>query len=256
MLRYRLGTYNNPQQIYITIQAKRPCTIQIVGTDAYHKNSIYERINKGNNEEPFVGEKVFNLKLPIAPKQLLLRIKCSEGDSNISVKLRQAPLDELPFLKNLDSYLVEFVRFASKFAKECGYSRTNKIYQSTTGQFTIKYLKELIDPSSGKSVETPARIERETGVIEINSKIFKTYSIPMRMFILLHEIMHRYKNTRDEFEADKGAGELYEGLGFPRIEAIYSYTRVFKAENPEQAQRKIKMLEMMIAYKKADTRSK
>lgn len=257
MIRKRLKTNNRPQQINITIEAKKPCSLRMVVSDALHGNSIYQRINKGDHDLPFVGLKTFTVKLPLAPKFLLLSINCKQGNDAINIqKIEVAPLHEDVGLKNLSPYLVNFIRWVAPFVKEAGYVYGNRTYNSPDKKFSIKYLNQITDAQTGQAIDTPARINRKTGQIELNAKVFREYSIPMRMYMLLHEISHFYLNTRNEFEADDLGSTLYEQLGFPRIEVIYAFTKVFNDENPEQKARKNRILDKMRNYKNQEDAKK
>jgi hypothetical protein len=81
----------------------------------------------------------------------------------------------------------------------------------------------------GRPLNTPARINKHTGIIQVSKKKFLKYTIPMRMAILLHEFSHYYLNTniKNETEADLNALIIYLGLGYPRIDAYNVFTTVF-----------------------------
>ena len=82
----------------------------------------------------------------------------------------------------------------------------------------------------GEVANTPARISKNDGMIEVAKFDFERYTLPMRMAILLHEFAHFYLNTNmtDEKEADDLSLQLYLGMGYPRIDAYNVYLDVFK----------------------------
>ena len=58
---------------------------------------------------------------------------------------------------------------------------------------------------------TPAKINRYTGIIQLNNKIWHEIPEIQRRFILLHELGHYYLNTSDEKKADEYAFEHLAG---------------------------------------------
>jgi hypothetical protein len=102
-------------------------------------------------------------------------------------------------------------------------------YRSDDGEYFIQ-LKQQIRDANGKVLGTPARIGRQTGVIQVSKTQFEAFTIPMRMAILLHEFSHFYLNEKmdDEMEADLNGLLIYLGLGYPRIEAYQAFLETFK----------------------------
>jgi hypothetical protein len=103
---------------------------------------------------------------------------------------------------------------------------------------------------SGTVLNTPARIGHKTGVIEVSKRRFDSYTIPMRMIILLHEFSHKYKNPKigldisDETGADINALYIYLGLGFSKIDAICVFAKVFlKAQTKGNIERMRKIMD-------------
>ena len=245
----RIVTNQKPVSVFVTVEATNPCNLKLQAVDEYHYNSVYANINQGWDNDKFKGRKEFEIKLPLSPKSLLLRVWCSKGDRNVKVtRVRLAPLP-LKQIPNLTPELVDFIRYAGKFAQQAGYLPTRRRpYMSKSGRVVIYYFDQLLE--NGRPSKTPARVERRTGNIEVNAQMFRNYSIPMRMYILLHEKGHNYLRTTDEFEADDFALKIYEALGFPRIEAVYSFTKVFhNPMTPEQKQRAEVTLNKMVGYK-------
>ncbi|MCB0374451.1 MAG: hypothetical protein KDD04_00875 [Sinomicrobium sp.] len=64
--------------------------------------------------------------------------------------------------------------------------------------------------------------------VQLSKRLFKTFSIPVRVAILAHEGCHFFKNTRSEKQADLCGIKYYLDYGFPTIEAVYAATKVFK----------------------------
>lgn len=244
----RIVTKQKPVTVYVTVEANKPCNIKLQAVDEYHYNSVYANINHGWDNDKFKGRKEFEIKLPLSPKSTLLRVWCSNGDKNLKVtRVRLGPLPIKPI--NLSPEMVDFIRYAGRFVQKAGYLATRRRpYISKSGKVVIYYYNQLLE--NGIPSKTPARVERSTGNIEVNAEMFRNYSIPMRMYIMLHEKGHNYLRTTNEFEADDFALKIYEALGFPRIEAVYSFTKVFhNPMTPEQKQRAEVTLNKMIGFK-------
>jgi hypothetical protein len=80
-----------------------------------------------------------------------------------------------------------------------------------------------------KELETPARISKDNGTIQVSQKKFIPDTVPMRMAILLHEYSHYYvnKDINDETEADLNGLLIYLGLGYPRFEGHEAFLKTF-----------------------------
>ena len=117
-------------------------------------------------------------------------------------------------------------------------------------KFTIKYFDIIREQISGKTLNTPARIGHRTGIIEVSKIKFDSYTIPMRMIILLHEFSHKYKNPKigleisNEIGADINALYIYLGLGYSKIDAICVFANVFlKAQTQGNIERMRKIMD-------------
>ena len=118
------------------------------------------------------------------------------------------------------------------------YNQNNKIID----------IYDTITHSNGTELNTPARIAKNNGVIEISKKAFDTYTVPMRMAILLHEFSHYYvnENMDDESEADLNGLLIYLSLGYPRIEAHEAWLDVFMDSASEANAERYKIIEKFI----------
>lgn len=95
---------------------------------------------------------------------------------------------------------------------------------------------------------TPATINRLTGEMFLNERIWKTLSKDQRLFILLHEAAHVTLNTTDEIEADQWAFDQYAKLGGSLKESVKSLTRVLNYKNPEHFERTQAQLERALKF--------
>jgi len=181
-------------------------------------------------------EETFYIRMPISPKDCVLEVSSKEDFSDMgNTGFKIIDVKKLPLKRKLSAFnyaspvVKNFVRFCEEFCTKASYISANgSIYTSNDGQFQIDYLDDIVG-QSGKVLNTPARINRHTAIIEVSKKKFLKYSVPMRMAILLHEFAHYYLNTTisDETEADLNALLIYLGLGYPRIDAYNVFTKVF-----------------------------
>jgi hypothetical protein len=180
--------------------------------------------------------------MPVSPKTALIYVynedlgnmttgqdKSFEVDS-ISKEMLEKKLDVIDFGNPL---VRSFVNFCTRFCYNAG-SLSSGTYVSDDKKFVIKYLATIED--NGQEQTTPARIELNTGVIEVSKKQFVNFTIPNRMAILLHEFSHVYLNNNqdDEVEADLNGLLIYLGLGYPRIEAFEVFASTFMNAPTEQ----------------------
>ena len=153
----------------------------------------------------------------------------------------------------LDSATNDFLPLAVQFSQVAGFTAASdkgRIFTTPDKQFTIKYFNAIRDNLSGAVLNTPARIGHRTGIIETAKVKFDTYTIPMRMIILLHEFSHKYKNPKigleisNETGADINALYIYLGMGFSKIDAICVFANVFlKAQTKGNIERMRKIMD-------------
>lgn len=197
----------------------------MIGIDPTRPNSTYFNRVNGTKEEPFQGAKEFYFPMPISPMSLKFILKPNDPDCYAEIrdykleKLNQQELWLRPDEKAFLNFAVEFVVKAGTLPQG--------MYESDDGNFFINYLNDIKDYKSGKSENTPARISRATGYIEINRSKFINYTIPMRLVMLLHEFMHWRLKTRIELEADFHALNIFLKLGSSKTQALTAFTKVF-----------------------------
>ncbi|GIW70414.1 MAG: hypothetical protein KatS3mg101_1161 [Patescibacteria group bacterium] len=78
---------------------------------------------------------------------------------------------------------------------------------------------------------TPARVNRKDGTVELDKRQLQHLSLPIIVFILLHEYAHYYWHTNSEVVADLQAVSWFLKAGFPSIEAVYALTKVLSDNN-------------------------
>ena len=173
--------------------------------------------------------------MPVSPKDALVYIY-NEANGNLSVgvdntvdvdSITKEPLEKKLDVIDMSNPLVRsFINFATRFSYNAG-SLPSGNYVSDDKQFVIKYLPIIED--EGVEQTTPARVDIDSGTIEISKRQFLDYTVPNRMAILLHEFSHVYLNDNvdDEVEADLNGLLIYLGLGYPRIEAFEVFAKTF-----------------------------
>jgi hypothetical protein len=186
---------DKPTKLKIVIETTYREKIWIKVKDAHRKNTYYTK------RYGFVeGKQDFYVLMPQAPMEASVVVYndtngLMRADNSFRV-LEVKALDYKVPKPNFSKKTQAFVKFAQEFCDECGYlssSQKGDIYTSNNGRFRIDYF-DVIKNSSGSVIKTPARISQISGKIEVSAEQFRTFTIPMRMAILLHEYSHFYLN--------------------------------------------------------------
>ena len=224
-MNFFVRTYN--QQVRLELDIKTfGNEITVIGSDPGKKNTQY--FNRSILEDDIY---IFNL--PQSPKVLKIDVfEVKEGDIPVSqryeiVNFSMKTMEKKPLI--VDAETIEFIEFASQFAKNCGYSYPGT-YRSKNGRFLINFYATI-----DQNDDTPSRIHKINNEIDVSKKWFDQMTIPGRMAILLHEFAHNYldsglndnHNDRIEKEADANALEIYLALGYPKIEWMYAWETIF-----------------------------
>lgn len=178
-----------------------------------HPKTVYFNRIVRNNQ-------IVKFHLVSAPEQIIVF-----SNKNIEFQ-KQTPLETIPVY--LPKELEKALPFFKEFANEASYLPPQNAYESDEKEHVILFLNQIYNVKNGKKIasQTPARISRKTGIIQINAHKFKKMTVPQRMFILLHEYMHFILNSSNEFEVDLQALRAYLSLGFSRIESVYALTKI------------------------------
>jgi hypothetical protein len=181
--------------------------------------------------------------MPISGKNALIKIwndrlgENKEEDNTFEViEIKKLPLEKrLDVLDFSNQNLRSFINFCTRFCFNAG-QLSSGTYRSSDGRFTIEYVPTIISSKSGKELETPARISKDSGRIQVSQKKMIPDTIPMRMAILLHEYSHFYvnKDIDNESEADLNGLLIYLGLGYPRFEGHEAFLKTFINTPTEQ----------------------
>jgi len=192
----------------------------------------------------------YEFNLPKSPKLLkVLILEVNEGHQKETNKfiVRNVRLGKLSKRQLIiDADTKEFLDFAQQFSLIAGYSKPGNYY-SKNRKFLIQYMQAI-----GKKDDTPCRIHKLTGIIDVSKNWFNTIPIPGRIALLTHEFAHNNLDNEYEIdidklseqeyneyinkiekEADENALQLYIGLGYPKVEWIYTWTHIFKGNDSQ-----------------------
>lgn len=221
-------TSNWPTMLVCEIFSPKQQKVNIYVTDAKATKTCYtDRFNT------FVGKRVFKLMLPW--NQSVAKVTAREFSSGkkngiriLAVKKDRLPIN-LSLIEPLD-IVKEFLEFAQFICTRGSYLPEGK-YRSSNGNIELWVMNELLVKRDGKTVasKSPARINNVTKVIQVNKKLFFDYTVAGRFAVLAHEFAHCFlnKNSRDEEEADFNCAKLYLGLGFPRVDLLRTWAKVY-----------------------------
>lgn len=229
---YRIPTRYEEQTLLIRVKTDKPEKLQLIVKDENQRNTIFTDRWKTVN-----GETTFFVRMPVSGKSALISIynqkhgqrPAEEEDSFEVIEIKKLGLEKkLDVIDFANRDLSNFVKFATSFAFNAGHLPSGT-YKSPDGKFTIEYLPTIISSNTGREMETPARISKTSGRIQVSQKKFVPSSVPMRMAILLHEYSHFYINDdiNNETEADLNGLLIYLGLGYPRFEAHEAFLKTF-----------------------------
>jgi hypothetical protein len=234
--------------LYVTIKCTGKKKFRAWAEDFGKKNSKY-----ADREVVVDGSRRIRFSFPVSPKSLFIGVLNSDNpkDADFTVELMEGAL--INYNIWVDSDTEKFIKLALHFIQVCGFepaSQNGRLFQTDDSEFNIRFFDVIRDMPSGKVLNTPARIGHKTGIIETAKAKFDTYTIPMRMIILLHEFSHKYKNPKigleisNEVGADVNALYIYLGLGFSKIDAICVFANVFlKAQTKGNIDRMRKIMD-------------
>ena len=251
----RFYTGFEPQILTIGVATEKQQQIRVVISDPSQKNTVFtNRYNLVN------GNQYFYVRMPLAPKVALVSvydeakgpgsndefsmIGIGNGVSKRTLERKMAVVDIG------DPYVKSFVDLAQRFSYNAGWLTPGN-YKSDDGKINISY-QETLKGENDQEASTPARIGEVDGIIEVSAKMFRKFTVPMRMAILCHEFAHYYRNSNayNEVEADLQGLLIYLGLGFPRVEAqeafVETFTNTPTGEPTELNARRMRILKRFI----------
>ena len=227
---FSVPTRYEEMTLLIKVETPKPEVIRIKVIDADQPNTTYT-----DRYKTVEGESIFFVRMPVSGNRVFVNVYNEKNgnydstqDSSFAVtSITKEQLDKkLDVIDFANPYIRSFVNFATRFAYNAG-SLPSGNYVSDDKKFVIQYMPIIQD--DGVEQTTPARIDIDTGIIEVSKRQFIDYTIPNRLAILFHEFSHVYLNDNvdDEVEADLNGLLIYLGLGYPRIEAFEVFAKTF-----------------------------
>lgn len=229
-MNYKLPTRYEEFTLLVKVKTPKSEKIHLNVSDEGHRNTVFTDRWKTIN-----GECSFFVRMPISGKNATIKLyneKVGEHKDDNSFEVLE--IKKLPLEKRMDVLdmsnkgLKSFLNFCTRFCFNAGHLSSGT-YKSNDGKYIIEYVPTIISSKSGKELETPARINKDNGMIQVSQKKFIPSTIPMRMAILLHEYSHLYvnKDIDNESEADLNGLLIYLGLGYPRFEGHEAFLKTF-----------------------------
>lgn len=242
---FSIATNHEELTLDIKLYTFEPAEMRVIVADANQQNTVFtDRTMK------ISGDGFLQVMMPVSPKNALVYIYNQKNgnleagkDKRFEVdSIKKNHLDKKLSVVDLgNSDIRSFINFATRFCYNAGTLHTGT-YVSDDGRFKITLLP-IIEDGSGEHT-TPARIDIDTGEIEVSQKQFNALTVPRRMAILCHEFSHVYlnKDIHDEIEADLNGLLIYLGLGYPRIEAFEVFANAFLKVPSELNQQRYKTI--------------
>ena len=238
---------SQPTTLLIPIQTATEHKIGIKVKSTEHQNTLYV-----DRYKTILGEATIEVGMPVAPEKVIVEVYNEpmglvpmQGGYRVG-KILQKPLQDLPQCINYSNpKIVTAIPFFTKFSAVAGFADAGgKMYHDSSFEYVIKYMDRIPE-----APETPARIHADKGFIEVSAEYFRNYTIPMRMAVLLHEFSHYWlnRNIDSEIEADLNGLALYLSLGYPRISAFNSFTRVFMNAPTRQNKERMDIIKNFIS---------
>ena len=247
-MQFDLYPYGKPFNMLLSIRIIRPVKLSIVVFDPDSKRVYLNRRLQLKKSRRVL------LKLPIVPNELTAEIL----DQYLGSMQKSFVLEEIKLIPDTKCPLEltkrdkQFIRFAKWFSTEASRLEAGEkgtIYQNEG--FSILYVDRLTE--NGIELTTPARIARDTGVIEISKSATNKYTVPMLIVMLLHEYAHKWKNAEygrkvsNELCADLIAIHIALNLGFDPKEVENCFRLVFAKRDSKLNRKRMMAIREFIA---------
>jgi len=219
MQRLHLSTNKKSITIVMPISAKTEIDVFIVGYDPNSPRTEYF-----NRKIKVNGPDTIYFQCPQSPKRLAII-----AWSSAKGKFKIGPIKVEPLVRNLAILgdRQHDIMFIELFSRRVGRMPPRRTYFHKGASFRIDLLP-VIRKDNGKKHSTPARIHVSKPIIQVSKEAFDRMTIPQRVAILFHEYSHNFinRNQDSEMEADSNMVDLYKGLGYGKLEAVYAFANV------------------------------
>ena len=237
-MKYQITLNYAEVNLKVTVKTDSPQKLRLKVYDAANPKRVFT-----NRYKTVTGEENLFVRMPLSPEVAVVEVvadkalvKKGEKDNFKFIGVEKMPLEKRIDIGDIsNSKIRSFVEFAQILSFNLDELEPNTIYTSNDRNYYIKLFSEIKN-KNGAEINTPARISKRTGVIQVSKRQFEEFTIPMRLAILLHEFAHFYLNEQmdDEVEAGLNGLLLYLGLGDPRIEAYQAVLETFKGVPSQQ----------------------
>ena len=253
-MRFDLYPYGKPFNMLLSIRILRPVNLRLSVFDSETKRIFIDR-----NLRLKTSKRIL-VKLPIVSNELTAEVvdkNLPRGRSAFIIEqIKVSPDTKCPIeLTREDKAFIIFVKW---FATECSRLQAGKkgtLYSSDG--FSILFVDTIKE--AGIELTTPARIARNSGVIEVSKKQTVDYSVPMLIVMLLHEYAHKFKNKQygkkdsNELTADIIACHIALNLGFDSHEVLSAFQSVFTKKNTKLNRKRMQAIkEFVFIFKKSE----
>lgn len=219
MKKLKLSTRKKSVTVEMELSSDRPVELYIVGYDALSNNTEYftRRIT-------FQGDEIVFFECPQTPKVLSIIAWGRKGD-----EFEISDIEMTPMQRDLSHFgaILPDIKLIEAFARRAGRLPARGAYKSKGSNFKIQYLP-VIRKDNGDPHPTPARIHVSKPLVQVSKRHFRRMSIPQRVAILTHEYSHNFVNGNkdSEMEADANMVQMYDALGYGKLEAVYAFANV------------------------------
>jgi hypothetical protein len=246
-MKFALFPKGKPFNMVLDVVVARPIKLGITIFDPITKRIYSERKVQLSRSRKIL------FKLPIVPDELRTKVV----DLSLNLGAKTFKVNEIKIkadtkcpveLTQGDKKFIRFAKWFSINATGLEAGKQGTLYQSEG--FTLFYLDKLVE--NGVELTTPARIQRESGVIEISKKSTQDYSVPMLVVMLLHEYSHKWKNKEygrkvsNELTADLIAIHIALNLGFDPRDVVSCFKAVFAKKDTLQNQKRLSAIKDFI----------
>ena len=229
-MKYNIYCGYDPLTLRVDIETVQPQKIMLKVHDKSLPNTYFT-----NRYMVITGKKSLYVRMPVTGLVCVVEVyNDANGNTQTDSSFKVHDIQKVPLIRKMDvvdlknPYIKSYIKFCTRFCYNAGVAPAGT-YNSSDGKFSIKYSNRIISSENQQVLNTPARINKDTGQIEASREKFIAMTVPMRMAILMHEFSHFYLNNEinDETEADLNGLLIYLGLGYPRIEACEAFLDTF-----------------------------
>lgn len=231
-MRFELFPYSKPFNMMLSIRILRPVNLRLSVFDSETKRLYIDR-----NLRLKVSKHVL-VKIPIAPDKLTAEVVDQNlpraNSAFVIEQIKVVPDTKCPIeLTESDKAFIRFAKWFSTESTRLQAGEKGTLYSSEG--FSILFVDVILDGMI--QLTTPARIARNSGVIEVSKRMTTDYSVPMLIVMLLHEYAHKYKNKEygkedsNELTADLIACHIALNLGFDAQEVLEAFRSVFEKKD-------------------------